>query len=471
MNHKFSTCFCFILFLLAGISCSKKSVPPPVGMSPSAPSSSPGPLPTNFPAMSSINSISEIRLPVLIDSDALVRQVNLLIPTILYEDNDITDDKMIIRAEKMDSVQLSILPNKLMYNVPFRLHIERDIGISRVKAEGAMRIFFNTDYSILEDWRFETTTTIISHEWIETPKVKLGIINIPIELIADKIMSRSANIVCKNIDAQLQDGFRLRDYVDLAWRKIQQPIQISDTPHVSWLLIQPEKIKMVPINTVDGTVQTSLEFRSITDIEFGPKPELPYAGVLPTFEQIDKLAKDSLIELTVRFPLQRGEQLLRDYFKDQEFRDGNKVMIIDSLHITGRSPKVHVEAFVSGTYPATLELEGVPVYNKIRRRFELKDMDYSLKSKNILVKAASWILKKNLNKKLEELMVYDVGSYIDSGKKNLKEALSQIKTLGFSMKADIKDVWALDPVLMDDQAEVKFLADGQFRILIDELVK
>ncbi|MBK8279933.1 MAG: hypothetical protein IPK94_07365 [Saprospiraceae bacterium] len=57
-----------------------------------------------------------------------------------------------------------------MYNVPFRLHIERDIGISRVKAEGAMRIFFNTDYSILEDWRFETTTTIISHEWIETPK-------------------------------------------------------------------------------------------------------------------------------------------------------------------------------------------------------------------------------------------------------------------------------------------------------------
>lgn len=284
-------------------------------------------------------------------------------------------------------------------------------------------------------------------------------------------MSRSANIVCKNIDAQLQDGFRLRDYVDLAWRKIQQPIQISDTPHVSWLLIQPEKIKMVPINTVDGTVQTSLEFRSITDIEFGAKPELPYAGVLPTFEQIDKLAKDSLIELTVRFPLQRGEQLLRDYFKDQEFRDGNKVMIIDSLHITGRSPKVHVEAFVSGTYPATLELEGVPVYNKIRRRFELKDMDYSLKSKNILVKAASWILKKNLNKKLEELMVYDVGSYIDSGKKNLKEALSQIKTLGFSMKADIKDVWALDPVLMDDQAEVKFLADGQFRILIDELVK
>ncbi|MBK7437772.1 MAG: DUF4403 family protein [Saprospiraceae bacterium] len=105
-----------------------------------------------------------------------------------------------------------------------------------------------------------------------------------------------------------------------------------------------------------------------------------------------------MIELTVRFPLQRGEQLLRDYFKDQEFREGNKVMIIDSLHITGRSPKVHVEAFVSGTYPATLELEGVPVYNKIRRRFELKDMDYSLKSKNILVKAASWILKKTSTK-------------------------------------------------------------------------
>lgn len=458
-------------------SCSRKTVPPPA----------PPPLveeprielpgydtayvPIKTSPMTSIYSISEIQLPVTIDSDALIRQVNLLVPTELYNDTDFTDDRMKIRALKMDSVQLRILPNKLMYDVPFKLFIERDITISTIKAEGALRVFFNTDYKVNTDWSFSTKTTVVRHEWIEKPKLRLGPVNIGIETIANKLMGNSADLICKQIDAQLQDGFKLRDYVDQAWRKIQQPIEITDKPQLTWLMIQPEKIMMVPLNTESGQVKTSLVFRSKTDIQFGNKPDIPYLGILPTFEEISTLSKDSTIQLKINFPLDRAEKLLRDYFHGQEFRDGGKVMIIDSLHVSGNGNKLHVLAFVSGSYPMTIEFEGLPVYNKDKRRFELKDLDYSVKSKNLLVKAASWILKKNLNKKLAELLVYDVGGYIDSGKQNLAASLSQFSTMGFKMKADINDVWATDPVVNGNQAEIQFLANGKFRILVEELVK
>ena len=457
-------------------SCSHKVVPPatvPVVEEPRVeiPGYDTAYTPIKTTAMKSINSISEIQLPLIIDSAALNKQVNLLIPKILYEDNDISDDKMKIRAEKMDSVQVSILPNKLLYNVPFKLYVERDISISTIKAEGALRIYFKTDYAIKPDWSFETKTTIVRHEWIEKPKAKLGPVSIGIEMIADKIMGNSAELLCKQIDAQLQDGFKLREYIDLAWRKIQAPIQITDKPQLTWLMIQPEKIMMVPLNTDAGQVKTSFVFRSQTDMAFGPMPELPYAGILPTFEEIPALNKDSVIRLSIVFPLDRAEKLLRDYFHGQEFRDGNKVMIIDSLHVSGHGSKLHVQSFISGSYPAIIELEGIPVYNPNRRRFEMRDMDYSLKSKNILVKAASWILKKNLNKRLAELLVYDIGTYIDSGKNNLINTLAQINSMGFKMKADIGDVWALDPVLTGNQAEIQILANGKFKLIIEELVK
>ncbi len=456
------------------VACSKKAVP--IVSQPSEyidgfPAEPTKPSIDTMPSLQAIESISEIYLPLVIDTAALLKQVNLLIPKVLYEDNDITDDKMIIRAEKIDSVNLVIQPNTLIYNVPFKLYIERDISISRLKAEGSLRLYFRTDYSIKPDWSFESKTTISKHEWIDKPKIKVGFLNIPIEPIADRIMSRSADLVCQNIDAQLQEGFKLRDYVDLAWRKIQQPILITDKPIVSWLLIQPEKIKMVPFSTQNGQVQTSIVFRSKTDMAFGAKPELPYAGILPTFEQLQERGKDSLIEIAISFPLKRAEILLNDYFRGQEFREGNKLMIVDSLQLSGNGKKLRVRAFISGSYPATLEFEGIPVYNRLERQFELSELDYTLRSKNLLVKAASWILKKNLNKTLLGVLIYEVGVYMDSGRINLANALGLINAKGFRMRSDIEDTWAEDPILVGDQAQIKFLAKGKFKFIIDELVK
>ena len=472
--------FLIMICLSIGVGCSKKAAPPKqttenvereylpfpdesIKPGTKTPSS-------ELPTMTTINSISEIHLPFTIDSAALVKQINLLIPKTLYEDRDISDDKMIVIAEKMDSISLSISPNSIMYSVPFKLHVERDVAISTVKADGSLRLYFSTEYKILENWAFETKTTITNHEWIESPKVKLGFLNIPIESIADRIVARSADMVCKNIDAQLMEEFRLREYIDQAWRKLQQPIQITDTPVVSWLLIQPQKIMMEPIITAKGNVKTSVIFRSLTDLAFGKRPDLPYAGILPTFEQLKLDGEDSLIAISIKFPLKRAEILLTDFFKGQEFRDGNKVMIIDSLHITGKGEKIEVEAYVSGSYPARLLFEGKPVYNTILRRFELKNMAYTLKSKNLLVRAASWILKKNIDKKMSELLVYEMGSYFDEGKKNLEKTLSQFSLRGFKMRAEIADIWALDPIMENEDAEIRFLSNGKFRIIIDELI-
>lgn len=454
---------------LAG-ACSKK-IQPLATYSPLLPI----PLPTDtskikLPAMNATRTVSEVLVPIRMDSIAMVRQINRLIPQVLYEDTSMLDDKMTIRAEKLDSIDIRIEPNKLLYDVPIKLFLEREIGFVRIKAEGALKLFFSTEYHIQSNWSVESTTTLVKHEWIETPRVKFGSFRVPIEMIANKIVKRCDELICKSLDDQIQQGFKLRDYVDQAWRKIQQPIQITDTPVVSWLLLRPERIMMIPLHPNQGQIQSALIFQSLTDMVFGPKPDIPYAGILPTFEQIKNLGKDSLIELSINFPLKRAEVLVSDYFKGQAFRDGEKVMYIDSIQLTGRENKLAINAFVSGTYPAKLELEGLPVYNSIKRRFELMELDYSIRSKSLLVKAASWILKKNIQKKLAELLVYEVGGYMDSGKQNLQVALSQINSYGFSMAAEIDEIWALDPIIEENQASLAFRAKGRFNIVISRLV-
>jgi hypothetical protein len=421
-----------------------------------------------LPPVSAIQSISELQLPVEIDTSVLTQQINKLMPNTLYEDRDFSDDKMIVVAEKIDSVSISVTPDYIAYQVPFKLHIERDINISIVKADGALKLFFKTDYKLHENWALETHTTILHHEWLEKPKVKLGIIQIPIEAIANRIMQRSADMVCKNIDAQLMENVKLREYVDQAWRKIQEPQLITDTPVVSWLMIRPEKIMMEPIRTAKDKIQTSLIFRSSTDLAFGPKPELPYAGILPVFESIPAKNADSLITISLRFPLKRAEVLVSEYFKGREYKDGNKTMILDSITLEGKGDDLRVIAFISGTYKAALELNGKPVYNKSKRKFELKNLAYSLKSRNLLIKAASWILHKNMEKRLADLMVYEIGPYLDQSRTNLTQSLATISSFGFKMKPEIDDIWALDPILHQEEAEIKIVCKGRFRIIVDE---
>lgn len=456
------------VFLISA--CSKKAQPvaaysPQFPHPPLADTTTP-----KLPAMNASQTISEVLVPITMDSVSLVRQINRLIPRILFEDTTMQDDKMTIRAEKLDSIDIRIEPNLILYDVPIKLFIEREIGFVRIKADGALKLFFSTAYNIQSNWSVESTTTLIKHEWIETPHVKLGVVRLPIESIANKIVKRSREMLCSSLDDQIQQGFKLREYVDQAWRKIQQPIQITDTPIVSWLLLKPERIKMIPLFPNHGQIQSALLFQSVTDMVFGPKPDIPYAGILPTFEQIQNLGKDSLIELSINFPLKRAEVLLTDYFKGQAFREGEKVMYIDSIQLAGHGNKLQIIAFVSGTYPAKLELEGLPVYNGIKRRFELIEVDYSIRSKSLLVKAASWILKKNIQKKLTELLVYDVGGYMDSGKLNLQNSLSQISSYGFSMEAQVDDIWALHPVIQDNHASIAFRAKGRFNILISRLL-
>lgn len=460
---------CFIIFI--PLACSKKTVPSStyVPNSPVVPSLDTSVI--KLPPVISSQTISEVLVPVSMDSLSLVKQINRMIPRVLYEDTSMLDDKMTIRAEKIDSIDIRIEPNKLLYDVPIKLNIERDLGIMRIKAEGALKLFFSTSYAIQSNWAFESKTTLVKHEWVETPKVRLGVVRIPIETIANKIVSRSRDQLCKSLDDQLQQGFKLRDYIDQAWRKIQQPIQITDTPIISWLLLRPERITMIPLQSNQGQIQSAFIFRSVTDMVFGPRPEIPFIGTLPTFEQIQYLGKDSLIELSINFPLKRAEVLLTDYFKGQAFRDGDKVMYIDSIQLGGRGTKLNIVAFVSGTYPAKLELQGLPVYNPVKRRFELTELDYSIHSRSILIKAASWILKKNIQKKLAELLVYDVGGYMDSGKLNLQTTLSQVNTYGFKMQAQIDDIWALNPIIQEDtKAFLTFQARGRFKILVNELI-
>lgn len=73
-----------------------------------------------------------------------------------------------------------------------------------------------------------------------------------------------------------------------------------------------------------------------------------------------------------------------------------KKFIIDSCSIYGGGfEKLIIKIYFSGTNSGVVYLVGKPVYDNVKRRIEVQNINFDIKSKNVLLGSADWILIKN----------------------------------------------------------------------------
>jgi len=124
------------------------------------------------------NSVSEIpassiNVPVELQLDELEKMINEQVGNLLVNQGDNiagSNDDFDVRIEKSGMIQLDVQGSAINIKVPLHLFIEKDIGLTVVKGEGDLELFFLTDYKITNDWELTTKTTIDQYNWKKKPR-------------------------------------------------------------------------------------------------------------------------------------------------------------------------------------------------------------------------------------------------------------------------------------------------------------
>lgn len=408
---------------------------------------------------------SVIEIPVRIDKRELEMSINQQLGETLYEDKDMSDDDLMIRAKKQQDITIDIHKEELTYQVPLDLWIKKGTFLGSVEAEGQLILDFKTSYQIAEDWTLNTATEVAGYEWTKRPVLKLGIVDLPVKFIANQVLNKTRNLIARTIDEQVQKQLDLKTQVNDAWQKLHQPILLSEE-YKTWIVFNPESIGMSPLQSDKDTIESTIIFKSNPEVNLGNKPEATVYQPLPNFAFEEGEGKGFTLFLNTDVSLAEAETISKKHLIGEQFSYGKQFVKIEDVELYGSGKELVINLLLSGSYNGNVYAQGEPKYNTRTNEIELKDLDFDFSSKRFLMRTMSWLFKSNLKNRIHHELNFQLGQNIEMARLMIQEQLKSMKLMdGVTLKGNLDKIHISQVKIAPEALKVEVALNGN--LLVD----
>ena len=156
----------------------------------------------------------------------------------------------------------------------------------------------------------------------------------------------------------------------------------------------------------------------------------------------------------------RINQRLEEEMLGQEFRPPlGEPVEVEGVHLYGSGDGLILALQVSGGVNGTLYATGTPVFEEGLGILRFVDLDFTVDSRNVLVRSANWMFHENILSSLKAHAVIDLSSQLQTLRSRLETALT--RDLGPEARLQA-EVLTLRPrgVYPTGGVEVHVIADG-----------
>lgn len=418
---------------------------------------------------------SVVHVPVELSIAELSRHLNAQVQGLIYEDND-RQEGFKIKVWKRAPIVADARDSLLFYTVPLKIWGEKAyqvLGISGAQAtEFQINLKFMTRFGIDPDWKVRTQTVSAGFDWVTKPSIKIAGIEVPITGIISRKISENLEKFSKAIDDNIRQNFVVKPYILQAWNLIREPRLLSEQ-YRTWLVITPTDILMTPFNIQNGKISATLGIRGFTQTLTGEKPTIKPATDVPNLIITTDVPHGFQIGLIGVVPYEEASKFAAAQFigKTFDFKEGKYKIEVTSIDIYGQNDKLVIKAGLKGSINGVIYLKGIPYYDNNTRMLSLKNVDYDLDTRSVLIQTANWLLQGKFAKQIEQQFVFPVGPQVDEAQKAIRQQLTNRKVakgIDFGGRLDTLDP---DQVYLTPSSLVALIvAKGRIEIKIDGLL-
>lgn len=401
---------------------------------------------------------STISLPVEMKVTALEALLNRQLTGLIYEDKSLDDndgDNIMVKAWKKDNIKLAFDKGQFVYKVPLKLWIKagwkfEQFGISlsdyrELNAEIALK--FHSSVTVNKDWSVTTVTASDGYEWLSKPTLKIGPIDLPITFIADMIIKYNMATINTAIDDGLKQSLDLKTTAKQAWIELQKPMLLSEE-YKLWLRISPKTVSAMPITGGQGLIKHTSSIQGVAEIFTGKQPPSRINSVLPDLVTTNKLSDEFLANVVSYIDYPYLDSVTHSMLANTSYTFGKRTITITGASVYGNENKMIIATDVTGSIKGKLYFAGQPAYRPSDSSIVLKDLQFSIQTKNILLKSASWLTNSGIEKLIEKNMSYPAGSYIRETYDMMAESLKRYELgEGFYLTGTLNGIEVQPPVL------------------------
>lgn len=316
-----------------------------------------------------------------------------------------------------------------------------------------------SDLEILPNYRIKSSSRFTDIKTIDPCEVTFA--NININSILQSQLKPQLGKFAGLIDAEVakQD---LKPYIKPVWDALQEDIKIDK---VGFLRFQPKEISLGDINMNGSQLSFSVGLKAAPVIASTPSNAIPTA--LPN---LSAYKKNSGFEVYTDLYLNYDSLSEQVYstIKDQIFEMGGKKIKVTYLKLFPAKEKLGVEVGFAGSNKGIFYLLSVPEFNAKTAQLRLKQVEYDIETKNVLIKSAKWLLDETIRKKMEEQMVFDVSDLMKLTRESIHASLNQKMDFGVRLQGSLQDLDIKDYSIQPDALVVRSLTKGNLQVFVNQ---
>ena len=390
---------------------------------------------------------SYLTVPIEIDLNEIQRQLNQNFKGLVYADSSFQGDDLKFKIWKSKNLSFKHRENGIfIFTVPLRIWVEKRVsilGISRTPStEFEIEAHFSSKPFIAANWELKTLTNAEGYNWITEPKLSIVGFTIPIAGIVGSIIDNYQASIARMIDEKISSEIDLVGPILTIWNGLKEPMKLSDDYNL-WLQVIPQDVLMSELQFNNNRLHTSIAIKAFVNTSVGkinaPKnnskelPPIKFAKVLPDGFTINL---NNLVTFT------EAEKIAKGMFIGKKMKVGdNREIEILGLRIYGGSQnKLIIQVNTTGDLDGVIFLKGDPYFDEKKREIVLKNIEFDLKTKNLLAKAASWFMEGTFSREIEKSFGIPVDPIFDEGKASLNTFLNTNFNNGLYLTGKVRDI-------------------------------
>lgn len=418
--------------------------------------------------------MSVINIPIEISIADIEKQINNYVKGVIYEDvsyDDNDGDGLKYTVTKHSDIKLSVVKNQIKITVPLKITGKyKTLGIVN-SFKGAIRTTYKTTITLKNDWKMSTSTKSDSYEWIESPALDLGIVDIPLTYVADAILDGQQEYIEKEIDGAIKQYVDLKDYVKEPLDALYEPWLISET-YKTWFKLEPKEVMVTQLDANGKNLKFGVGLKTYTETIIGDKPEKADNSEIVPMKVVKEMKDDFSIGLVTLVSYTDAAKIMNEQYiiNPYTYQEGRRKITLTHFDMWGANDKIVVEVGVKGSINGMIYLQGIPIYDTVTRSIKLSAVDFHLDTKNKLIKSANWLAHGKFCKVMEKNIAFPIGEQLDAAKKDTEVYFKNYEvSKGVFLKGGLTKLETSRIYLIPDALVAVMKIEGNLKVKIDGL--
>ncbi len=260
----------------------------------------------------------------------------------------------------------------------------------------------------------------------------------------------------------------LRPRFQQVWNQLNK---VYDIYGLGWLKINPQKIRINNLYALNDSLNIFIGLSAKPVISF-EKP-VEQNSTIPNIGSFSRQPGFNIF-LDAVLSYDSLGNIMNQQLKGKEFdfKKGfvKKKFIIDTCSIYGGGfEKLIIKIKFSGTNSGVIYLVGRPVYDKDKKTIEVADIDFDIKSKNILLGSADWLFDKKITKEISKNARFELGAFIDTAKLSINKELNRELAKGIRSYGNIKEISIVGIYPMQQHLVIRNNCAGDLSVKVESV--